>query len=295
MSPIKRFPVFIRSLLPTLGRLALLLLVLNTAKIALPSAIAESPAPIRVTVTIPPQAFIVESIGAEDVTVQVLLPPGVNHESYEPSLKQLSSLLGTEILFTVGHPHFAFEQVWVPKVKELSKQTVVINTTSHARSIDDDMHIWLSFDGLNSMIEVISQSLSDRLPAKRSEFEGRAQLLKTQLSSAKDKLTNQLKASPQKPFLSFHPAYTYLAAELNLRQLVIEHCGKESGIATASHVIEQAKAAGVRTLIVEPNTSKQQGEFIASRLKASITVLDPLAKDPFQTITDFGNALSKTN
>ena len=48
------------------------------------------PTPLTVFVTILPQKDFVEHIGGGHVNVEVLVPPGKNHETYEPTPRQIS-------------------------------------------------------------------------------------------------------------------------------------------------------------------------------------------------------------
>ena len=49
-------------------------------------------APLRVLVSIPPQAYFVERVGGARVAVEVLAGPGQSPHAYEPTARQIASL-----------------------------------------------------------------------------------------------------------------------------------------------------------------------------------------------------------
>jgi zinc transport system substrate-binding protein len=69
--------------------------------------------PVRVAVSIPPQAWLVERIGGGRVAVEVMIPPGVDEETYEPTPQQLLALAAARVYVEVGHPAFLLETRYV--------------------------------------------------------------------------------------------------------------------------------------------------------------------------------------
>lgn len=59
---------------------------------------------LRVCVTIPPLAFLVERVGGAHVLVETLVAPGVSPHSFEPTPKQVAALNGAALYFTIGLP-----------------------------------------------------------------------------------------------------------------------------------------------------------------------------------------------
>ena len=73
---------------------ALVVALLVAANAQAISAPVPMPSPDSATfgVTVPAQAFFLRRLLGAGVKVEVLLPPGVNHETFEPSLGQLTRL-----------------------------------------------------------------------------------------------------------------------------------------------------------------------------------------------------------
>ena len=60
--------------------------------------------PVSVFVTIPPQAGIAERIGGEHVSVQVLVQPGDDPHTFEPTFRQMAALGRAKLYFRIGLP-----------------------------------------------------------------------------------------------------------------------------------------------------------------------------------------------
>jgi len=60
-------------------------------------------APLRVAVTILPQAEFVEAVGGDRVSVMVMVPPGANPETYEPTMQQMADLSPGAPLYRSRH------------------------------------------------------------------------------------------------------------------------------------------------------------------------------------------------
>ena len=63
---------------------------------------------LNVTVSIPPQAFIIKSVGKDKVKVNVMLPPSSAPETYEPGPQKMADLKDSTIYFKGGLPFEGF-------------------------------------------------------------------------------------------------------------------------------------------------------------------------------------------
>ena len=63
---------------------------------------------LNVTASIPPQAFIIKSVGKDKVKVNVMLPPSSAPETYEPGPQKMADLKDSTIYFKGGLPFEGF-------------------------------------------------------------------------------------------------------------------------------------------------------------------------------------------
>ena len=117
---------------PALQRVALSLVALPL----LASAGLGTAPPIVVTVSVPPQAYLVERIGRDRVEVHVLVPPGASPATYEPSPHQLVALGKSRLYVAVGHPDFVFEQRHLGSLLEAGPGMSVVDMSTGAGDPD---------------------------------------------------------------------------------------------------------------------------------------------------------------
>jgi len=91
-------------------------------------------APLRVTVSIPPQRYFVQQIGGELVEVSVMVPPGANPHVFEPKPQQMVALSKSRIYFAIG---VTFERAWLKRfagfneaLDEFYAKTLVVQEAS---------------------------------------------------------------------------------------------------------------------------------------------------------------------
>jgi zinc transport system substrate-binding protein len=83
-----------------------------TACQSAPGAEAGDGSQLRVTVSILPQAYFVERIGGDLVSVNVMVSPGSDAHTYEPKPEQMMSLSQSVLFFSIG---VEYEDAWLPK------------------------------------------------------------------------------------------------------------------------------------------------------------------------------------
>ena len=128
---------------------------------------------LHIFVSILPQKFFVEKIGAEKVKVSVLVGPGQSPATYEPLPKQLTDLSQAHLYFRIGVP---FEIGWLDKIQNLNPNLDIVDTRKgiELRPIEasyqenkpeqkgeqKDPHIWLDPLLVKLQAETICRELS---------------------------------------------------------------------------------------------------------------------------------------
>ena len=139
---------------------------------------------------IPPLAYLVEQIGGEHVKVDVLVQPGQDPHTFEPTPQQVVALGRAAVFFKIDMP---FEAVLLEKVQEGNRRLAVVDATrgieklpfdgpcgeeagheprsqtSHADELDP--HVWLSPPLLKTMAANIAAGLCRADPVHKREYE----------------------------------------------------------------------------------------------------------------------------
>ncbi len=245
------------------------------------AACARAKAPARpvVLVSVPPQGWLVERLAGDLVQVEVMVPPGADPHTYEPTMRQMRAAAHATIYVKVGHPHFAFERVWFDRFLAENPGLLVVDGARGVARLSGDPHLWTSVDAMRTMAIHTAGALAKILPAEAQEIGRRLRGLEAELDGLDRDIRRTLAPCRNRSFLVFHPAWGYFAESYGLRQIAIEHDGKVPAPADLARIIETARAAGVRRVFVQPQTSASGARLVAGEIGAQVVTLDPLAAD----------------
>lgn len=247
-------------------------LVVSTLLVARPAVAAP-----ELLVSIPPQAELVRRLLGPDAAVEVMLPAGVNHETYEPTIGKLRAFSGAKLFFKVGHPSFHFESSWLATVLKDTPNVAVVDCFRFTEeSAKTDPHYWVSPRRMLKLAGGMAEALRSTYPERAEEIREREASLVEDIRRLDAELASTLAPYRGSSFLVFHPAWSVFAADYNLIELALEVEGKEPGVVGTKRVLESAKSARVTTIFVEPSSPRSSAEYLRSELGAHIEVLDPL-------------------
>ena len=232
-----------------------------------------------VVVSIVPQAYFVKRMAGELVRVETMIPPGASPATYEPSINQMASLSEAKLYIKVGHENFPFEKAWLDKLLTQTSGAEVLSSAEGITSVDGDPHIWASFKQAGKIVSNIATGLKKVIPNKALEIEANRMALQKEIDEADGLYQNAFKGLEGKKFYVFHSAWTYLANDYGLEQVVLEHGHKEPTPHHVQHVIEGAKASGAKTIFAQPQMSKESADMVAREIGGRVIVIDPLAED----------------
>ena len=153
----------------------------------------ESDGKITIMATLFPQYDFARIVGGDQVTVTLILPPGVEAHAYEPTPKEVGAIQKADLFLYTGEQMepwahrlvSANEQV---KAVDLSQAIVPLEQTEDDHEDHDehehegiDPHIWTDPNNAITMVETIRDELSETLPEQADYFEDNAQKYITEL------------------------------------------------------------------------------------------------------------------
>jgi zinc transport system substrate-binding protein len=233
---------------------------------------------IKVATTIPPLGEFVRAVGGEKVEVTVVVPPGAEPHTFEPTPSLMMAVAKADLYVMNG----AGLEFWMDKLLGANKRMVVVDSSQGVALLQEnageiDPHIWLSLRNAavqvdricNGLIEVDSQN-KDYYSKNRDDYLSKLKALDVELN-----LTFAGKRS--KIFIVHHPAWPYFARDYDLSQVPLMENEKEPGPKYLGEVIELARKNNITTIFVEPQFNPKSAEVIAREMDARIVALDPLA------------------
>lgn len=249
-----------------------------------------------ISVSILPQKYFVTSIAGDKVNVNVMIPPGASHSSYEPTAKQMNSLTHSDAYFQIGY--LDFEKAWLPrfiginstmKLFDLSKGIDLLQGSceprhsesthseqEHAMEQGIDPHIWMSAKNAKLIGQNILNALISLYPEDSVTFKSNYKNFIEETVRIDSLYTQNSSALKGLSFIIYHPALAYLAKDYGMEQIVLEFDGKEPHPAHIKEIIDQARAKNIHTIFVQQQISIDNSRSLASEINAEIIRIDPL-------------------
>lgn len=259
----------------------------------------------RCFVSIGPQAFFVEQIGGDMVSVEVMVPSGQSPATYEPTPQQLARLAGADVFFTTGVP---FEKRLIEKIGAGFKNLRIVKTQAgialkpierhdhdggHERGELLDPHVWLDPALARIQAGDIRRSLAEIDPSHADIFERNYQDLAGRLDSVDTVVRNILAPVRGRSIYVFHPSYGYFGDAYGLKQVAIETGGKEPSARQLADLVARAERDGVDVIFVQPQFSRRQAESIGRAIGARVETLDPLAANYLDNLVAMANTIAR--
>jgi zinc transport system substrate-binding protein len=253
---------------------------------------------VAVFVSIPPQKYFLQQIGAQRVDVQVMVQTGASPATYEPKPRQMAAISGAHIYFAIGVP---FEKTWLKKIAAANPDLQVVHTdhgipkipmatnqvkSDHHSEKDHhdhhgqlDPHIWLSPKLVMTQARTILKALIEIDPEHRAVYEANTKRFVSKLADLDADLKKKFADKQGLQFMVFHPSWGYFARSYGLQQVPVEIEGKNPKPAQLKTLIEHAKKKKINIIFVQPQFSSRSAERVAKEIGGQVIFADPLASD----------------
>lgn len=233
-----------------------------------------------------PLGYLATRIGSPDVTVETLIPSGVEPHDYEPTTSDLIRLSDAKLLIVQG---VGFEG-WLESARRQADVTRVAvategielraadSTCGVAKAGTRDPHTWLDPVLFAKMARNVERALASAFPEHAAGFARRTDALEEHLAALDREFRDGL-ARCSTPFvITSHAAFGYLACEYGFTQLGIEGLSPnaEPDPRTVSRVVDEARAHGVTVVFFEDLVTPRVAEVVAKEIGAQVRVLSPL-------------------
>ena len=261
---------------------------------------------LTVAVSILPQQWFVSGIGAGLVQAMVLAGPGQNVHNYEPTPKQINTLVSTRVWILSGAE---FEISLLPKIKKLFPELPVVDGTEGVvfRNLEEyghkhkhgetgfphdiDRHTWLGREPAKILAAHIRDILSGLDPENSGFYSENYAVLVKEIDNEFDNLRNELAPLKGKNIFVYHPSFGYFLDEFGIRQRAVETGGKSPGPRDLNRLIAQAKQEQAAVIFVQAQFPANAAKTVADAVGARLIGFDPLDPDWLANIRRMGQAL----
>lgn len=257
--------------------------------------------------TIAPYAFMLEKIAGDTLTVETLIPQGMNIHTYEPSPKLIESQMKAAVWFRIDEP---FEKKIVASIQEKNPRQKIVNLQegldllSYHTSIElgtsqcqghgsYDLHTWLSPKIMQLQAKKIAETLIQMFPEKKDFFQKNFNDLVLDLGNLQKKISDLLDPFKGQALLVSHPAFGYFCHDFGLVQLSVECEGKDPRPKDIEKLLGQTKVYKVRCVLLQQGFNNRGALLIGKKLQLPIYRIDPYARDYLTNMHQIAKQIAK--
>jgi len=269
---------------------------------------------VNVVATTVPLGHFTEMVGGDRVTVAVLVPPGTNLHTFEPSPSKLVEVEDADLYVKNG----AGLEIWMERIIQANEDMLVVDSSSgvdliettdsddhghganlgahdaHENILTADPHIWLSPKNGMIIVENICEGLmvvdsdnADIYQKNRDDYLDKLAELDRELNST-------FSQTEKKEFIVLHPSWSYFARDYDLVQVPILESEKEPGPRYLAEIVEIAREKKITTIFVDPNFNPKSAEIIAREIDGKVVPLDPLAENYIENMRHAGREIASS-
>lgn len=274
-----------------------LLSILLTAFLITNCSEPKQPEVPTLCVSIPPLRPLIKEIVGDDFQIDVLVPPGLSPETFEPTPKQISGLNDARMIFYTGL--IDFERSLISKnndpvkIVDLSQDIRPIAGDcahdGHAHGVDP--HIWTSPSELKIMSTNAYQALS-RLFPDSAKYLDNYDALYEKLDRLDREVADRIERSGVRSFIVYHPALSYFARAYGLEQIAIEDEGKEPSAKRLSRIIDKARDERIERIFYQVQFPVSAVETISRDIGGQSIGIDPMREDVFDNILEITDLIT---
>ena len=235
-------------------------------------------APLTVAVTIPPQKQFIERIGGDRVRVVVLVPPGANPHTHEPTPGQLAEL-GKADLYTAVGSGIEFERVWMDKIRGVNPLMPVVDSSRGIEMINGDPHTWLSPRNAMIMVNNSCEGLVNIDPNHEAFYRNNRDEYLAELTGLDRYISQTLAGASHREVMVSHAGWAYFARDYDLDLITIEEGGKEPTPGELEDLVRRARQDTITVVFASPEFSTKSAEVIAHEIRGRVVLISPLEED----------------
>lgn len=255
---------------------------------------AQSLAAINVVATTTDLAALVAAVGGNVVTVESIVPPGVDPEAFEPRPGDLGKLRRADLLVRVGLGYDYWLDALVKQtgekrllrggeanldasagipLLEIRGQSVV-NEGGHAHGVANP-HYWLDPENAITITAGIAEALVRIAPGQREKIVANRAGFLSQLETRRARWSQTLAPFAGSKLIAYHNSWPYFARRFRLD--VIAFIEPKAGVAPSpahlARVIAEGRKAQARAIVHEPYEPEDASRFVAGKLAIPVVRL----------------------
>lgn len=244
-----------------------------------------------VTVSIAPQAWLLEAIGGDSIDINVLLETGANPETFEPGVGVMKKAAASDALMLSGG--LTYETQLADRLRANDPTLRIVDTSagivpvygthSHGGHVHDDgvpdPHTWTSVRNARTIASNMLSALVEIAPGMAPYFTARARRLDLKLDSLDRAIAARLDTLPTRTFLVWHPSLSYFARDYGLEQVSVASEGRESTVQGIRSIVDHAAGARAQVLFIQADFDSGRAATLSRETGTRTVTINPLDPD----------------
>ncbi len=242
---------------------------------------------LNITATLFPQYDFVREVSGELNHIKLLMPPGAESHSYEPTPKDIIEIEKSDIFIYTGKNM----ESWAEKILKGidNKELKVVDISKGTELIEDDPHIWTNPVNAIKMVENIILVLCDADPENEEYYKLRGNNYIQRLKNLDTDIRETVKNAKRREIVSGDRfAMNYFIREYGLMvKSAYESCqhGAEPGAGTVADVISYIKSNDIPVIYYKELSTPKVAKMIGEETNKDILLLHSchnLSKEEFE-------------
>lgn len=225
----------------------------------------SQPGALHIVASVWPLASIANYIGQGDVTATDLTTPGVNPAGLVPTARQKAEIRRAALVLDVGGSY----QRALDATARLNRHTLSLWPEVGG----NDPDVWLQPDLMMRAAKVIGDALTRVDPSRAATFRQGVADFRAVVSSVNIDYTNSLSDCGHKTFVTADGAFSGLAKEYGLTDVVV-------GNGAVTHLVALVRADELHVVYREPLVSSSVVSAVARAADVRLQTLDTMAARP---------------
>ncbi len=229
---------------------------------------------------------VVAQVGGDLIDLTVLMGPGQDPHSYEPTARDIAAISEAHVIFING---LGLEEGLERTIRAAADrgqpvvpvsagvQTLTMNSSEHGESGRPDPHTWFDPNNVLVWVDNIEGTLSAQDPAHASDYVARAEAYRQQLRELDAYIREQVERIPpeRRKLVTDHLAFGYFAARYGFQVIGAVIPGfstvAEPSASDLARLTAQVREAGVSAVFVGRTTNPRMTQVLAK--EAGVRVL----------------------
>ena len=252
------------------------------------TAITPAADAIPVVVTLPVFVSMVEAVGGSHVTVNSIVPAGVDPHSYQPTPSDVREVAQAKAIFVNG----VGLETWLDGlIKSAGGSNAPVYTLSEglpatvqtaSGTQESNPHLWLDPTDAIHYVERIQVGLSEQDPTHTADYQANATRYIGQIQDFDTWAKGEIDKIPaeQRKLVTFHDAFPYFGQHFGLTVVgVIEKSpGRDPSAKELADLVDQIKTEHVKAIFNEPQFNPKLADSLAK--EAGIKTLTLYSESP---------------